>query len=213
LTALASCVPPSNARSDFVSVQAEAPKPTEGLEYTYIRKPAANPTDPKDLAHLWEVSGSQELSQEILDSDTVLSPEQVCHFQLWLQPFLSKHCLCASTAIDLVLLPCLARAHSPTVCICLLCSKTKLLCMQLPDTTPIMNPGELTGMARPAAAVSLLLPGSKLANFELAGSNSSRCCGCGPFTASSGAAERCHLLTARESKPANQLWMAGAERL
>ncbi|DBA72389.1 TPA: Cytoplasmic dynein 2 light intermediate chain 1 [Trebouxia sp. C0005] len=57
--------------------RAEAPKPTEGLEYTYIRKPAANPTDPKDLAHLWEVSGSQELSQEILNSDAVLSPEQV----------------------------------------------------------------------------------------------------------------------------------------
>ncbi|DBB05899.1 hypothetical protein WJX82_002057 [Trebouxia sp. C0006] len=57
--------------------RAEAPKPTEGLEYTYIRKPAANPTDPKDLAHLWEVSGSQELSQEILNSDKVLSPEQV----------------------------------------------------------------------------------------------------------------------------------------
>lgn len=80
--ALAAFVPRSNAGSDFVSVQADAPKPTEGLEYTYIRKPAANPTDPKDLAHLWEVSGSQELSEEILNSDTVLSPEQVHHSQL-----------------------------------------------------------------------------------------------------------------------------------
>ena len=68
-------------------------------------------------------------------------------------------------------------------------------------------------MARPIAAVSLLLPASKLASFELAGSNSSYCCGCGSFTASSGAAERCYLLAARESKPANQLRMAGAERL
>lgn len=58
-------------------VQAETPKPTEGLEYTYIRKPAASHADYKDLAHLWEVSGSQELSQEIFNSDIVLTPEQV----------------------------------------------------------------------------------------------------------------------------------------
>ena len=91
--------------------------------------------------------------------------------------------------------------------------KANLSCMQLADISPTMNSGELTGMAWPNAAVSLLLPSSKLASFELAGSNSRCRCGCGPFTAGAGAAERCHLLTARESKPANQLRMAGAERL
>ncbi len=99
------------------------------------------------------------------------------------------------------------RMHLPSVL------KTNLSCMQLADISPANSPREFTGMARPNAAVSLLLPGSKLASFELAGSNSSCCCGRGSCTASSGATECCHLLAARESKPANQLRMARAERL
>jgi len=123
LVALALYVAPSNACTDFVSVQAEAPKPTEGLEYTYIRKPAANPTDPKDLAHLWEVSGSQELWQEILNSDSVLSPQQVCHFQLLLQPFRTGDCLGASTANDLYFFLVLLDHITTAVCNSYLCSR------------------------------------------------------------------------------------------
>ena len=58
-------------------MQAETPKPTEGLEYTFIRKPASNPTDRKELANLWELSGSQELSKEIFTTGNILGPEQV----------------------------------------------------------------------------------------------------------------------------------------
>ena len=58
-------------------MQGDIPKPTEGLDYTFLRKPAANPSDPKELAHLWEVSGSNELSREILNNSSILGPEQV----------------------------------------------------------------------------------------------------------------------------------------
>ena len=58
-------------------MQSDIPKPTEGLDYTFIRKPAANPSDPKELAHLWELSGSQELSAEVLRNSHILGPEQV----------------------------------------------------------------------------------------------------------------------------------------
>ncbi len=116
-------LPEAMPAQTFVSVQAETPKPTEGLEYTYIRKPAANPTDPKDLAHLWEVSGSHELSQQIFNNDNVLSPEQVCHFQRLLQPLLSIYCVGASTANDLYFFLVLLERIATAVCICLPCSR------------------------------------------------------------------------------------------
>lgn len=50
-------------------VQAEVPKPSEGIEYTYARKPAAFDHEKKDLAHIWEVGGSQEFAEEIVTSD------------------------------------------------------------------------------------------------------------------------------------------------
>lgn len=53
------------------------PKPTDGLEYTYIRKPASSMSDRKELAHLWEVAGTSELSKEIFDLRNILAPEQV----------------------------------------------------------------------------------------------------------------------------------------
>jgi len=34
----------------------EVPKPSEGLEYTYARKPSTFDHEKKDLAHIWEVS-------------------------------------------------------------------------------------------------------------------------------------------------------------
>ena len=58
-------------------MKADTPKPTEGLEYTYIRKAASNVSDRKELAHLWELSGSTELSQEILSIRSTLAPDQV----------------------------------------------------------------------------------------------------------------------------------------
>ena len=53
------------------------PKPTDGLEYTYIRKPASSMSDRKELAHLWEVAGTSELSQEVFGIRNILAPEQV----------------------------------------------------------------------------------------------------------------------------------------
>ncbi len=47
-------------------VQAEVPKPSEGLEYTYARKPSNFDHEKKDLAHIWEVGGSPEFAEEIL---------------------------------------------------------------------------------------------------------------------------------------------------
>lgn len=58
-------------------VQTDTPKSTDGLEYTFIRKPASSVSDRKELAHLWELSGSPELSQAIFGIRNVLAPEQV----------------------------------------------------------------------------------------------------------------------------------------
>jgi len=47
----------------------EVPKPSEGLEYTYARKPSSYDHERKDLAHIWEVGGSQEFAEEISKGD------------------------------------------------------------------------------------------------------------------------------------------------
>ncbi|PNW79047.1 hypothetical protein CHLRE_09g398882v5 [Chlamydomonas reinhardtii] len=58
--------------------RAEVPKPSEGIEYTYARKPAAFDHEKKDLAHIWEVGGSQEFAEEIVNSDQLfLTAKQV----------------------------------------------------------------------------------------------------------------------------------------
>ncbi|GLC38707.1 Cytoplasmic dynein 2 light intermediate chain 1 [Pleodorina starrii] len=58
--------------------RAEVPKPSEGIEYTYARKPAAYDHEKKDLAHIWEVGGSQEFAEEIASSDQLfLTAKQV----------------------------------------------------------------------------------------------------------------------------------------
>ncbi|EFJ46628.1 cytoplasmic dynein 1b light intermediate chain, D1bLIC [Volvox carteri f. nagariensis] len=58
--------------------RAEVPKPSEGIEYTYARKPAAYDHEKKDLAHIWEVGGSQEFAEEIANSDQLfLTAKQV----------------------------------------------------------------------------------------------------------------------------------------
>lgn len=58
--------------------QAEVPKPSEGIEYTYARKPAAYDHEKKDLAHIWEVGGSHEFAEELVNSDQLfLTAKQV----------------------------------------------------------------------------------------------------------------------------------------
>jgi dynein light intermediate chain 2 len=58
--------------------RADIPKPSEGLEYTYARKPSAYDHERKDLAHIWEVGGSQEFAQEISQGDQLfLTAKQV----------------------------------------------------------------------------------------------------------------------------------------
>jgi acetyltransferase-like isoleucine patch superfamily enzyme len=49
--------------------QAEVPKPTDGLEYTYARKSSAYNPEKKDVAHIWELSGGEELADEVLKSE------------------------------------------------------------------------------------------------------------------------------------------------
>jgi hypothetical protein len=54
------------------------PKPSEGLEYTYARKPSNFDHEKKDLAHIWEVGGSQEFANEIAQGDQIfLTAKQV----------------------------------------------------------------------------------------------------------------------------------------
>ncbi|KAG2482769.1 hypothetical protein HYH03_018309 [Edaphochlamys debaryana] len=58
--------------------RAETPKPSEGIEYTYARKPAQFDHEKKDLAHIWEVGGSMEFAEEIVNSEQLfLTAKQV----------------------------------------------------------------------------------------------------------------------------------------
>jgi hypothetical protein len=62
----------------FPPAQVEVPKPSEGLEYTYARKPSNFDHERKDLAHIWEVGGSQEFAEQIAQSDQLfLTVKQV----------------------------------------------------------------------------------------------------------------------------------------
>jgi dynein light intermediate chain 2 len=48
------------------------------LEYTYARKPSSYDHERKDLAHIWEVGGSQEFAEEISKGDQMfLTAKQV----------------------------------------------------------------------------------------------------------------------------------------
>lgn len=54
------------------------PKPSEGLEYTYARKPSNFDHEKKDLAHIWELGGSAEFAEEFVQGDAgFLNPKQV----------------------------------------------------------------------------------------------------------------------------------------
>mmetsp|Transcript_17177 Transcript_17177/g.54938 ORF Transcript_17177/g.54938 Transcript_17177/m.54938 type:complete len:387 (-) Transcript_17177:65-1225(-) len=49
----------------------DVPKPTEGLEYTYARKSVATNIERKDIAHIWEISGSQDLAVEVTKNENL----------------------------------------------------------------------------------------------------------------------------------------------
>ena len=44
----------------------ERPRPTEGLEYSFMRKNSPTDLERKDVAHVWEVSGAAGLAEEVL---------------------------------------------------------------------------------------------------------------------------------------------------
>jgi dynein light intermediate chain 2 len=47
--------------------QSEVPKPSQCLEYTFARRPDSSysAADKKELAHIWEVSGSDAFGQQL----------------------------------------------------------------------------------------------------------------------------------------------------
>ena len=59
-------------------------KPTEGLEYTFARKSAAANLDRKDVAHIWEIGGGEQLGTTVAGSDSL--------FLNYRQRFLSLRC-------------------------------------------------------------------------------------------------------------------------
>jgi ABC-type lipoprotein export system ATPase subunit len=46
------------------------PKPTDGIEYSYLRKSAPN-SDRKDVANIWEISGADELCADFTASENL----------------------------------------------------------------------------------------------------------------------------------------------
>ena len=77
--------------------QAELPKPSEGIEYTYARKPAAYDHEKKDLAHIWEVGGSHEFAEELVNSDQLfLTAKQVRRSTSRNNTCYTMHVLCRS---------------------------------------------------------------------------------------------------------------------
>mmetsp|Transcript_10736 Transcript_10736/g.14608 ORF Transcript_10736/g.14608 Transcript_10736/m.14608 type:complete len:398 (-) Transcript_10736:111-1304(-) len=49
----------------------DIPKTTEGMEYTYARKSASNNIERKDIAHIWEIAGSESLYEEVTNSENL----------------------------------------------------------------------------------------------------------------------------------------------
>jgi dynein light intermediate chain 2 len=45
------------------------PKPTEGIEYNYARKTHATNIERKDVAHIWEISGSRRFADEATEQE------------------------------------------------------------------------------------------------------------------------------------------------
>jgi hypothetical protein len=43
------------SRTASILVQCEVPKPSDGLEYTFARRPSSFDHERKDIAHVWEV--------------------------------------------------------------------------------------------------------------------------------------------------------------
>jgi dynein light intermediate chain 2 len=56
--------------------QAEVPKPSQCLEYTFARRPSSSygAGDKKELAHIWEVSGSDAFAQQLAQGKQLRLP-------------------------------------------------------------------------------------------------------------------------------------------
>jgi hypothetical protein len=50
----------------------ETPRPGQGLEYTYARRPSAYDHERRDLAHVWEVGGGEALAAALAAADNLL---------------------------------------------------------------------------------------------------------------------------------------------
>lgn len=59
--------------------KAAAPKPTEGLDYTFARKSSSMANvERKDVANIWEVSGTEEFQREVSQAESLfITPRQV----------------------------------------------------------------------------------------------------------------------------------------
>ena len=51
--------------------QSDLPKPSEGLEYTYARKPSAFDHERRELAHFWELAAAGDVAERIAQVDGV----------------------------------------------------------------------------------------------------------------------------------------------
>eukprot|EP00227_Mantoniella_beaufortii_P016060 CAMPEP_0197596268 /NCGR_PEP_ID=MMETSP1326-20131121/24667_1 /TAXON_ID=1155430 /ORGANISM="Genus nov. species nov., Strain RCC2288" /LENGTH=307 /DNA_ID=CAMNT_0043162735 /DNA_START=165 /DNA_END=1085 /DNA_ORIENTATION=+ len=51
--------------------KADVPKPTEGMEYNYARKTHATNIERKDVAHIWEISGTRQFADEATEQENI----------------------------------------------------------------------------------------------------------------------------------------------
>ena len=51
--------------------EADVPKPTEGMEYNYARKTHATNIERKDVAHIWEISGTRQFADEATEQENI----------------------------------------------------------------------------------------------------------------------------------------------
>jgi dynein light intermediate chain 2 len=58
-----------NARDP--DAQADVPKATEGMEYNYARKTHATNIERKDVAHIWEISGTRQFADEATEQENI----------------------------------------------------------------------------------------------------------------------------------------------